>query len=365
MLERLGMTLSKKTNGYEVTVPSHRFDIQQEVDLVEEIVRLYGYDRIPGEPMLAKVQPGKVHPLEVLNARLTQFLVNRGYHETISYSFVDPDLQSALYPERKGLDLLNPISPELSQMRTGMWPGLLASMLYNIHRQQPSLKLFESGVTFERLSTGKVEERPCFAGLVTGTHGALNWLDRARAFDFFDIKGDLQALFAELHLKQIQWQAAEHACLHPGKSACLIINNETLGWVGALHPCIAEKLDLTDEVILFELELNGLLNADTPHYQKISKFPMIRRDLALLADEHVSADAIENVVRGAMTMPWLKSFAVFDVYQGEPVPKGKKSLAIALTLQDEQRTLQDNEINSQIDAILKKLNNELMVTLRE
>jgi phenylalanyl-tRNA synthetase beta chain len=364
MLKGLGMSVVKKSGIWEVAIPPHRFDISLDVDLVEEIIRLNGYDNISGEAMVAAVRAGAISPTESLTMRLLNFFTVRGYHETISYSFVDPELQSVLYPDKSAITLLNPISSELSQMRLGMWPGLIASMIYNTHRQQSAIKFVESGVIFE-LEDGKIIESPCLGGLVTGESGAMNWNELTRTYDFYDVKGDLQALFSYLKLEQVTFIPAEHPALHPGKSAQIFCDKELLGWCGVLHPRIADALDVVDDAILFELNLRVLTTLKSPLYQPISKFPQIRRDLSLLVDDAINLSQIESLVRETVSHNWLKSFDVFDVYVGETIPEGKKSVGIALTLQDDSRTLVDNEINDIISAIIKKLDNNFAITLRD
>jgi phenylalanyl-tRNA synthetase beta chain len=364
MLQGLGMSVTKGDLYWEVTIPTHRFDLRLDVDLIEEIIRLYGYDKIPGDKMITTVQAGVINPYESLSLRLNHFFTARGYHETISYSFVDPELQDVLYPEAQPLTLLNPISSELSRMRVGIWSGLLASMIYNIHRQQMAIKFFENGVVFE-LSDGKIVEKACFGGLLTGESGAMSWNEGTRKYDFYDMKGDLQALFSSLQLNDVSFESSEHEALHPGKSARMLVDNQPIGWCGVLHPRITEALDLHEEVILFELKLEALLSTKAPRYQQISKFPQIRRDLSLLVDENITVSQLQNAVRATVNQNWLKSFDVFDVYTGESIPAGKKSLAVALTLQDDNRTLVDHEINEVISAIIKKLGDEFAITLRD
>lgn len=193
----------------------------------------------------------------------------------------------------------------------------------------------------------------------------MNWSEQSSKFDFYDLKGDLEALFASLNLKKVQFVAAEHSALHPGKSSAILIDGQPAGWCGVLHPRIVDALDLQDEVILFELGLNALFNKEPVRYRQISKFPQIRRDLSLLVDDSLTAAQIEAVVRDLVQPEWLKAFDVFDVYTGGSIPEGKKSLAIAITLQDDQRTLVDSEINATISAIIKKLNEEFSIILRD
>ncbi|WP_028388358.1 phenylalanine--tRNA ligase subunit beta [Legionella fairfieldensis] len=364
MLQGLGMRVDKSNKLWKVSVPSYRFDIHFDVDLVEEISRLYGYDKMKGDKQVAEIQAGTINPLEALATQVSHVFTARGYHETISYSFVDPELQQLLYPDRQAMQLLNPISSELAQMRTGMWPGLLASMIYNIHRQQTAIKFFEAGVIFD-WQKGCLQEHSCIAGLLTGEQGALNWSEKTRKFDFYDLKGDLEALFSTLHLSSIRFIPAEHSALHPGKSAAITLHDQHIGWCGVLHPRLADALDIQDEVMLFELRLNAFIEKSPVRYQPISKFPQIRRDLSLLVANEVTAAQIEALVRKVVNADWLKAFDVFDLYTGETIPAGKKSLAVALTLQDDRRTLVDTEINAIIDAIIKKLKEEFAITLRD
>lgn len=364
MLEALEMEIDSNQLPWRIIPPLHRFDIALDVDLIEEIIRLFGYNNIPEDEMNAPIQSGKIAPTELLPSKLNPFFVARSYHEAISYSFVDPALQETLYPNKETLTLLNPISSELSQMRLGMWPGLIASMIYNIHRQQTALKFFEHGVIFE-IEAGALTEHPCIAGLVTGDKGALNWAESTRKFDFYDVKGDLQALFNQFQLDSVEFVKAEHPALHPGKSAMILLDEQPVGWCGVLHPRIDDALGLSNEVILFELKLNAFFNKKVPAYRPISKYPQIRRDLSLLVDKKTTVREIESTIKQVINSGWLKSFEVFDVYTGPGIPENKKSLAISFTLQDNNRTLIDNEINEIINAIIKKLDHDFAITLRD
>lgn len=364
-LEGLGITITREQNHFlEVIIPSYRFDIQRDEDLVEEIIRLYGYDNLHAEPVYTRVQAGKTCGNEAIATMLARWFASKGYHETISYSFVDPELQHELYPQKEFMQLLNPISSELSQMRAGMWPGLIASLIYNVHRQQNEVKFFEIGVVFD-VHEGQLKERPCIAGLLMGEQGSVNWSETTRWYDFFDLKGDLQSLFASLKLKQVEFVAATHEALHPGQSAQININGVPSGWIGTLHPRLADALDLNHDVLLFEINLEALIGHESPRYKPISKYPQIRRDLSFLVDNNIEVMQIESVVRTTVKENWLKSFDVFDVYTGEGIPLGKKSLAISITIQDESRTLVDTEINSLIDAIINTLENKFSIILRE
>lgn len=363
IFKHLNLTIEVKEDIWEVIIPSYRFDLKEEVDLVEEVIRLYGYDRIPRQKMRATVQSQALPGKEILEGQLTDFFVVRGYQETISYSFVDPELHRVLYPHATSLKLLNPISSELSEMRLGMWPGLIASMVRNLHRQQTAIKFFELGTTFNK-NAQAIEETAAIGGLLTGDTGSLNWCESSRKFDFFDAKGDLEALFTQLSVEAV-FHASSHPALHEGKTAKIIINGQDAGWCGVLHPRFLDALDINQEVILFELDLSALGLQASLKYEPISKYPLIRRDLSLLVEETFPVENIRAVIKKSMNPAWLKCMHIFDVYSGEIIPEGKKSIAVALILQDTQRTLVDSEINCAIDAIIKALADNYSITLRD
>ncbi|WP_419419319.1 phenylalanine--tRNA ligase subunit beta [Legionella sp. D16C41] len=364
ILTHLGMAVVDEEEAWYVTAPSYRFDIHLDVDLVEEVIRLYGYDRISGNKMVVPVTAGIINPIEVLLTKFSQFFTARNYYETISYSFVDPELQKIICPDIEALTLLNPISSELSEMRLSMWPGLIASMIHNIHRQQTTIKFYESGVIFN-LNAGKIQEENCLAGLLTGDFASVSWLEEKRKLDFYDAKGDLEALFQLLKLDDVSFKQSEHPALHPGKTAEIMWQNQSIGWCGVLHPRLADALDLSDEVILFELKLQSFVTSKEIRYRKISKYPQIRRDLSFLINKDIAVDEIKKVVMQTVDPTLLKSFDIFDVYTGKHIPADKKSLAVAITLQNNNRTLIDQEINEIISAIIKTLTEEFAITLRD
>lgn len=363
MLVGLGLIVELGQIEWRVTVPSYRFDLALDVDLVEEIIRLYGYGNINAMPLISSVQAGEINLHEQLTMRAGSFLSSRGYHETISYSFVDPVFQEMLYGDLASIELINPISSELSQMRLGLWPGLLASMIHNLHRQQSAFKLFETGVTFN-VNNGKLIEESCLSGLIMGKYGELNWSDRKGVYDFYDMKGDLEALFKTLGHHQIYFEKREHTALHPGKSARIMHGQTQIGWIGALHPRFTDEFDLNHEVLLFEIYLETLTESKAIHYRPISKYPQTRRDLSILIDESVSGLQVEQAVRASIDESYLKSFDIFDVYTGDSIPSGKKSLAISLTLQNDKCTLNDADILAMMSKVVKKLEYEFSAILR-
>lgn len=363
LLEWLGMGVSIETDAWLITTPSYRFDLVYEVDIIEEIVRLYGYDKIPSIPTIAPLKPVTISKQDSLAERIGFLFSDRGYAETITYSFVDPQLQTLLYPTMQAMQLLNPISSELSHMRVGLWPGLIASMIYNSHRQQVGLRLFEMGTVFN-LSQGELQEKASVGGLITGEFGHLDWSLPTYLVDFFDMKGDLEALFRQLKVVDYSFVKAEHDALHPGQSAQIIINDKPAGWIGVLHPRFMNELDLNHDVILFELTLNEL-TPKVPAYRRLSKYPHVRRDISFLINNDISAADIEKTIHSVLEQNIVKSFNVFDAYHGKEIPSGQKSLAIALFLQEDTRTLIDEEINSVVSKLVNELKLKFNIILRE
>lgn len=365
ILTHLGMLVVRQASNWQVTVPSYRFDLRLDVDLVEEIVRMVGYDKIPAQAVETTMRAGTIDPVEQFSMQVMTFLAHRGYRETISYSFVDPELQRALYPDIPAKALLNPISSELSEMRLGLWPGLLASMLHNVHRQQPALKLCETGKIFLVDDNDSVVEKVVCAGLITGEYGQFNWNDVSAKYDFYDMKGDLQALFEALQHPDITFVAGTHPALHPGKAANIMFAGQSIGWIGALHPRLLDGLDLCNDVVLFEFMVSELQDKQPVVYRSISKYPQIRRDLSLLVDEQVSASDVEAIVREVVAPQYLKSFYVFDVYTGGGLALDhKKSMAIGLVLQSDERTLNDVDVNAIMTDVVKALEQHVAAELR-
>jgi phenylalanyl-tRNA synthetase beta chain len=364
ILDSLGFSVEQTARIWHVEIPTHRFDVTLDVDLIEEILRLYGYDKIEPSAVQVDMRGGRVNRIQHAMTQCASFLSMRGYHETISYSFVDPIVQREFYPEVDVMSLLNPISAELSQMRVGLWPGLMASLMHNMNRQQTSIRCFETGVIFERIDQ-QIKERTVIGGILSGEKGVLNWSELSQTYDFYDMKGDIQALLANLKCtSKARFIQDEHSALHPGQTARIFYNDEPIGWVGALHPKLADAFDISSDVFLFELMLAPLSEEIIARYQRISKYPQIRRDLSLLMDKSIPVAEIERVVRSVVPSAQLKAFDVFDHYIGSTLPENKKSVAVALTLQDDERTLVDDEINIIISAILKELELQLTIVLR-
>lgn len=361
ILSKLGMDIKRESDGWQVTPPSYRFDINLEEDLIEEVIRIYGYDKIPVKslqrslPILATSE--QVTTLD----RLRQLLIDRGYHEVITYSFVAPKLQQLINPELKPLALVNPISAELSVMRTSLWPGLLDTVAYNQNRQQSRVRIFETGLRFIPESNG-LKQEPVLAGVLSGDLFSEQWGAAKRAVDFFDLKGDLQALF---NLEQaLVFNKDTHPALHPGQTSAILYKGQTIGYAGALHPALEKQLDLTGPVYLFEILLEPLAQKTLPVFKAISKFPAIRRDISFLAKQDFAIQQILDTVTQTAG-EWLLDSFLFDVYQGKGVEEGVRSLALGLLWQHPSRTLVDDEVNALMTKVVAALKERFAITLRD
>jgi phenylalanyl-tRNA synthetase beta chain len=295
--------------------------------------------------------------------RLRETLVQRGFQEAITYSFVDPAFQKRLDPEREPLALTNPLSAELAVMRTSLWPGLLKTLVYNQKRQQSRVWLFEHGLNF--LPTGsELRQEPFLGGVAAGAVVPEQWGALTRMLDFFDFKADVEALLALTgEPEAFQFVAAAHPALHPGQSARIERAGASIGWLGALHPRIARELDVEGDAFVFELQLAGLQAARLPVFQELSRFPISRRDLAIIVDESVTSQAVRDYIRQC-SGPLLRKVWLFDVYRGKGIAEGRKSLAFGLNLQDFSRNLTDNMVDETVSGIIAGLTAHFGATLR-
>ena len=364
ILEQLGMSVRREPEGWRVTPPSFRFDVSLEADLIEEVGRIYGYDAIPETPGRAEVIMSPATETRVSAERARDVLVDRGYQEAITYSFIDPRLQEMFAPRQEYLSLENPISSEMSAMRLSLWPGLVQAVKANQSRQHARIRLFEIGMKFS-LEGDELEEKNTVAGAVSGELLPEQWGAEARPADLFDIKGDIEAL---LHLtgrfKQFEVGAGEHPALHPGQTASIQLGGKTVGWLGALHPELEKKLDLMRGVLLFELEIESAFAANVPAYEPISKFPAVRRDIAVVVDEEVSIDSLERAVKNSAG-GLLRELRIFDIYRGSGIDSGRKSVALGLILQETSRTLTDQDADTVTAKVVSNLERKLNATIRD
>lgn len=347
--------------GWHVTPPSFRFDLEREVDLIEEVGRVHGYDQIPEDTHV--YAPG-IRPrpeARIPRHRFAELLVGRGWFEVVTFSFVEERLES-FFAAQPPLRLANPISSELAVMRSTLWSGMLPVLLRNLNRQQRDLRLFETGLRFLNTEAG-VEQRPALAGVATGRAWPEQWGAEPRALDFFDLKGEVEALLS-LTERSFRFEAAEVPGLHPGQSARVLYGDREVGKLGALHPEVQRALDLTQAVFVFELDLEPITRGRVPRFEPLSRYPAIRRDLAVLVDRDVPAARLLEAVRAAGGSA-LREAIVFDVYTGQGVPEGRKSVALGLILQEMSRTLTDQEVDGLVGRVVDRLRRDMGAILRE
>jgi phenylalanyl-tRNA synthetase beta chain len=353
ILLRLGMVFQRQGDDFSVTPPSYRFDIAIEEDLIEEVARVHGYENIPAAPsqgrMTMLAQPEAERPLE----RLRQALVLRDYQEAVTYSFVEAEWERDLCGNAAPVALKNPIASQMSVMRSSLLGGLLGALRTNLARRQVRVRLFEIGGCFSAASGGYAQQERV-AGVAYGGAVAEQWGAPARTVDFYDVKGDVEALFAPA---QLTFEAAVHSASHPGRSARIKLNGRAIGWMGELHPQWQRQYDLAQAVVWFEVELDALLQARVPRLTEISKFPPVRRDLAVVVDEGSTLQSLLDAMH-AVKAPLVTEIALFDVYRGKGVEQGKKSLAFRVLLQDTEKTLTDAEIDQSIARLVTALQNQ-------
>ncbi|MEI6413480.1 MAG: phenylalanine--tRNA ligase subunit beta, partial [Pseudomonadota bacterium] len=365
ILEQLGCQVADSDGtAWRVTPPSWRFDLEHPVDLIEEIARLHGYQQIPEAQGTQRVRlaPAPESGFDLNRAKTT--LVDRGYQEVITYSFVSPEPQRLLSGREPSLTLVNPLSPELSTLRESLWPGLLGVARHNQSRQQAELRLFESGLQFLRHG-GTLDQTPMLAGLASGHRVSEQWGETLQSLDFYDVRGDVEALLRPLfRAGSLGFQPDRHPSLHPGQSARLVHDGQTLGWLGMLHPALAQQLELAGDLFLFELVLTAIHPLALPTFREISRFPGIRRDLALVLDQAIGWDAVKQCV-WASAPQFLRDILPFDVYTGTKVESGRRSMAFGLFFQDSFKTLTDNEVDGAVQILVSALLKQFNARLRD
>ncbi len=354
--------------GWRVRRPPHRFDIRIEEDLIEEVARLRGFDSIAESHAVAPQIAGEATESRVTSERLLTAMADRGYREVITYSFVDPTLQQQLFPGSATLQLANPISLELSEMRVSLWTGLVQACRENLRRQQTRVRLFEIGkkfVTRGAQPSAEVEEIETLAGIATGARSPEQWGIAREALDFYDVKSDVQSVLALTgDASAVRFEAEALGCLRPGRAARIYRGDRAVGWLGEIHPQLARAINLSTTVFLFELEIESAFISSQLKFNKISKFPSVRRDLAIVVDESVPLAVLqENVTVSASGL--LNELRVFDVYRGPGVESGRKSVALGLILQDSSRTLTDVDADAVVTAVVARLRDELSATIRD
>jgi phenylalanyl-tRNA synthetase beta chain len=355
-LAALGAQVEHEDGRLIVTPPSFRFDLAIEEDLIEEAVRLFGYDNIPAQPPAA---PSRMLPQDetlLADDTLRQMLVGLDFQEVVTYSFVDPAWETALDADARPLPLANPIASQLSVMRTTLWGGLIETLRNNLNRQQERVRIFELG----RVYASQAEQPMKLGGLVHGDALPEQWGASARRVDFFDLKGDLERLFGQA----LDMRRGSHPALHPGQCADVWLDGRAIGWLGALHPRLVRTFDLPAAPMLFELDSEALTRRALPRHASLSRFPQVRRDLAFVLGVHTPAGELLAALREAATAR-VRSIDVFDEYRGKGIAESQKSLAVRVVMQDTERTLTDQEVEDAVqklvDAALSQCNASLRV----
>jgi phenylalanyl-tRNA synthetase beta chain len=328
------------------------------------VARLHGYDAIPATPATMPQRPAPASEGSVRRDRVLALLADRGYQEAITYSFIPEGLQSLFAPDGAALALSNPISSDLAVMRRSLWPGLVIALRDNLRRQQERVRLVELGTRFET-GSGDMIERLSLAGLAWGEAWPEQWATTARPVDFYDVKADLVALLSLARpVAELAFIAAAPACLHPGRSARIEAEGHALGWIGELHPHISSQLELKNPPILFELDFDSSFDSQLPQYKELSRFPTLRRDLAVVVADEISLAQIRESVSVSAGSA-LQELRVFDIYRGQGIEPGRKSVALGLILQETSRTLTDAEADQVVAAVVARLKSDQNATIRD
>lgn len=363
ILRRLGLGVESVEGGWKVTVPSYRFDLRIEADLLEELARIYGYNRLPVTTLGARLSMRPDTESKTDIAALRRQLVARGYREAITYSFIDPELQASFDADLAPVKLANPISADLSVMRTSLLPGLAHAVVHNTKRQQGRVRLFETGLSFRPTESG-LEQKSMLAMISYGPRQSESWANSQDGGDFFDLKGDFESLLGLSGATEgFEFRRGSRQGMHPGQTAELFYKGASVGFIGAMHPSLQASLDLAKPAFLLEVELAAVLDSSIPAFSPLSKFPEVRRDLAIIVSRDVESWSILETVR-AKAGDYLRNLTLFDVYEGKGIDPKRKSLALGLTFQDLSRTLNDDEVNGIVHELVQTLESEYDATLR-
>ena len=365
IFERLEMTVETTPDGWRITPPAFRFDVAIEEDLIEEVGRMFGYDAIPVTPGEAVERLGTASEQVVAAERVVDLLAARGYAEAVTYSFVDAALDALVSPETAPIELANPIASDMAVLRRSLWPGLINAARLNVSHQRQRVRLFELGPQFAAAGQG-VAQAAVVAGLALGARAPEHWDGgTGPEVDYFDVKADVEAVLRLTGaVAEFRFDAATHPALAPGRTARIVRGERRVGWLGALHPEIAKRIDKKRTAVVFALELEGLGPTTVPAFKRYSKFPSLRRDLSFEVDAKVSAEALTKAARTAAG-DVLQQVLVFDVYRGEGVDSRRKSIGLGLILQDASRTLTDEDADQRMRSVMQQLEREFGATIRK
>jgi len=373
VLQRLGLSVTEGDGTLTVTPPSYRFDLQIEEDLIEEIVRMVGYDNLPDTPPLAPITSRLRHEAERSPFAVRRTLASLGYQETINFSFVEERWEHELAGNPNPIKLLNPIASQMSVMRSSLLGSLLQVLKFNLDRKASQINVFELGRVFLRDSlmqntdttVAGFHQPMMLAGLAYGPRSDLNWDQGDKTVDFFDVKGDVEALLSPL---TATFAPAEHPAMHPGRCASVTVHGHAIGFVGELHPKWRQGYELAQAPLLFELQLDAVLKRPVPLFKSVSKLQPVERDIAVIVPEAITHAALMTAVNTAATQGLLKRAVLFDVYrphQGNTAMQpGEKSLTVRLVLASETATLTEEAIETVVQTILSALQQRLQARQR-
>ncbi len=358
-LSSLGLRNSvSNSNNLRVKVPSWRFDLKIEADLIEEIARLEGYNNIPQRALSRKIRTSE----DILHTSIRKTFQSMGYNEVITYSFIDQSLAELVGEKKKQLIFVeNPISQNMNVMRASLLPGLLDTLSYNMNQGSESLKIFEIGSVFNKRDSNKINEREVVGGLITGIEGKDNWSGSNKELDFFDLKGNLETVLPEL--SKFSFKKEQVPFLHPGKTAALYKGQKKVGYLGTVNPKLLDKLDIKGEVNFFEFSVDDISGKKNIKFKKFSRFPLAQRDLSFVVDEEITSSSITDAILSKAGSN-LKEINLFDIYTGKGIAKGKKSLTYSLNWQAVNRTLTDDEVDKIIGRIVSFLSKKFNAKLR-
>ena len=361
MLQALGFDVDVTSDGFRCVAPSWRFDIAIEQDLIEEIARIYGYNNLPTSLPAQALTMAAVPEAETPLMRLKHYLVDQDVQEAVTYSFVDPAMQALLGDGVQGVRLANPIASNLAEMRRSLMPGLVEAVRHNVNRQAPRVRVFETGQCF--VSSGDQLDQSERLGIALYGQQAPLHFSGDRLVDFFDLKGIVDGLGMVNGGGSLSWSSGEHPALAPGQTARVSINGQSIGIVGRLHPRLARELDLPKPLFLADLNLSPLLSGQVTAFKAISRYPRVLRDLAVVVDDSIAWQQIVDAVE-SLADSRIQSVELFDVYRGTGVPEGCQSLALSLSIQDPEKTLDDVAIQEMVDQVVRTLGEQTGAELR-
>ena len=358
-LKSLGLVNSQSTGeSIKVKVPSWRFDLKIEADLIEEIARLVGYNNLPHRPLSKKIN----NPIDSLHNSVRNSFKFMGYNEVITYSFIDESFAELVEPKKGQLIFVNnPISENMNIMRPSLLPGLLDTLSYNLNQGNENLKIFEIGTVFQKGKNHKINQKELIGGLISGIKDKDNWSSSNEPMDFFDLKGDLENVLS--NSSKYNFKKTEIPYLHPGKTALLLKGESVIGYIGSVKPKLLDKFDIEQEVNFFEISIDATSSKSNIKFEKFSRFPLAQRDLSFIVDEDIASSVITDSI-ASRAGDKLKEIILFDVYKGKGIPKGKTSLTYALGWQASNRTLKDKEIDEIIEKLVAFLSKKFNAKLR-